>query len=116
MDLLTLEVHGSLSNPYAAGAVAIWTAIVVVLAVLLVRCAGPAVRAWTMVAAFAVVLLLTRPAQLLIGNVLYSLADDTIVSVGFWGGPPMWIAPLAALGAGVLARARLARRAGRPGH
>lgn len=116
MDLLTLEVDGSLSNPYALGAVVIWTAIVSVIVVLLVRRAGPAVSLWTLVAGGAVVLLLTRPAQLLIGNVLYGLGDDTIVGVGFWGGPPPWIAPLAALGAGLLERARVARRAGRSGH
>jgi hypothetical protein len=114
MDLLILEVDGSLSNLYAAGAVAIWTAIVSVIAVLLVRRGGPAVSTWAMVAASAIVLVLTRPAQLLIGTALYRLADDTIVSVGFWDGPPIWIAPLAALGAGVLARARVARRESRP--
>lgn len=52
---------------------------------------------------------ITQPAQFLVGNVLYWLADQRITSVGFWGGPPIWIAPVVSFCVGLLAfRSRVA--------
>src|SRR5215469_11974721 len=51
---------------------------------------------------FTVALLITAPAQGLIGNVLYWIVDQRITSVGFWGGPPVWIAPMVSCCVGVV--------------
>lgn len=105
MDLLHLEVDGSLANPYAAAAVAIWTAALSILAVLLVRRRDKS-RGWRAVELGVLLVLassVTWIAQPLIGNILYMMTDHRIASVGFWGGPPNWIAPSVAAGAGCLA-------------
>ena len=111
MEFLTLEVDGSLSNPFAAGAVAIWTVCLSVFAVVLARRSW-AGGSWPKVSTvlFIIGLLATNPAQVLIGNVLYSIADRQIVSVGFWGGPPIWIAPAVSCALGVLTWTRVRRR------
>jgi hypothetical protein len=46
-------------------------------------------------------------AQFLIGNILYKISNPAITSVGFWGGPPVLIAPAIA---GVVALASSRRR------
>jgi hypothetical protein len=95
LNLLILEVDGSLANPYAAGAVALWTAVLSALAVVLVRRftrSGRNRPTWAFL--FVAALLVTRPAQLFIGNVLYRIVDPQVTGVGFWGGPPVWIAPV----------------------
>jgi hypothetical protein len=103
MDLLILEVDGSLANPYAAGAVAVWTTILSAIAILLVRSIRTVGHRIAKAVLFGVVLLITKPTQLLIGNVLYWTADQRITSVGFWGGPPIWIAPAVSCCLGLLA-------------
>jgi len=101
MEFTTLEVDGSLVNPFVAGAVAIWAA-VLSLAVLAARRQGR--RTLRIVAlAFAVVLTTaTSVAQLVIGVILYSVASARFVDVGFWGGPPLWPAPVVAVIAGLI--------------
>lgn len=91
MDLLNIEVDGSLANPYAAGAVAMWTVLLSLGLSLLARRIRYSGRTATIL--FAGAILTTHPAQFAIGNVLYRAADPNISSVGFWGGPPLWIAP-----------------------
>jgi hypothetical protein len=110
MDLLTLEVDGSLANPYAAAAVVLWTACLSALAIALARGGRTGRhRLGLLVGLFVVGLPITKPAQLLVGNVLYWLADQRITSVGFWGGPPIWIAPVVSFCVGLLAfRSRVA--------
>jgi hypothetical protein len=111
-EILTLEVDGSLANPFAACAVAIWTAILSGIAVLLVwRRGGSGWSWWAGAILFAVALLVTKPAQLAIGNALYWLMDHRVTGVGFWGGPPVWIAPFASCCVGLLARAVVSHRA-----
>jgi hypothetical protein len=95
MDLLTLEVDGSLANPYAAGAVALWSVLLSSIAVVLVRRLASPGRAWPPWALlFTAALLVTKPAQPVIGNVLYGIAAQRVVSVGFWEGPPVWVGPV----------------------
>ena len=102
MDLVTLEVDGSLANPYAAGAVAVWTTILSAIAIHLARSNRTADHRIAKLVLFGLVLLITKPTQLVIGNVLYWITDQRITSVGFWGGPPIWIAPAASCCLGVL--------------
>ena len=93
---MILEVDGSLTNPMAAGAVAIWAIILSGVAlVAALRICPPLVR----LGAFILVSVMstaTRHAQHLIGSILYSVVDWRVVDVGFWYGPPTWIAPLVA--------------------
>jgi hypothetical protein len=92
MDLLYLEVDGSLANPFAAGAVAIWTALLSMATWRLARRYPIPAHSFIWAACLIVLLVVTRPAQFVIGNVLYQISDPGITSVGFWGGPPIWIA------------------------
>ena len=107
---MILEVDGSLNNPFAAAAVAIWAAVLSGVAVTAaLRCCPLIVR----LGALALVLAMstaTRYAQYRIGSILYSVADGRMVDVGFWGGPPTWIAPLVAGAVSVTAWAVLRRR------
>lgn len=97
MEFTTLEVDGSLVNPFVAGAVAIWAAVLSSLAVLAARRQGR--RTLRIVAlAFAVLLTTaTSVAQSVIGVILYSVTSARFVDVGFWGGPPLWPAPVVAV-------------------
>lgn len=98
-----LEVDGSLANPYALAAVLVWTTILAGVTFSIFRQPGPMPGRAGL--AGLVALALTTPLwQFVIGNILYRIEDSSIVSVGFWGGPPNWIAPLAALIAAVAAR------------
>jgi hypothetical protein len=91
MDLLTLEVDGSLANPYAAAAVVLWTACLSALAIALARGGRTGRhRLGRLVGLFVVGLPITKPAQLLVGNVLYWLADQRITSVVRRSGLPLW--------------------------
>lgn len=93
MDLLFLEVDGSLANPYVAGAVAAWTVILSAGAVWLAQSIVRSGRAAAKTALFVGLLPLTMPAQIILGEILYQLTHPAVTSVGFWGGPPIWIAP-----------------------
>lgn len=73
---MDLEVDGSLANPYAAGAVAVWTTILSAIAILLIRSIRTVGHRIAKGVLFGVVLLITKPTQLLIGNVLYWIADQ----------------------------------------
>jgi hypothetical protein len=103
IDILILEVDGSLANPYAAGAVAVWTTFLSVIAVVLVRRFTRRERtqpAWALLLILALVA--TKPAQLRIGELLYRIVNPRITDVGFWGGPPVWIAPAVSCCVGIL--------------
>jgi hypothetical protein len=103
MDFMNLEVDGSLANPFAVGAVALWTAILSGIAVFLVRRVRTSGRAIANGALFCVAILATPGAQVAIGSYLYWTNDHRMASVGFWGGPPIWIAPVVSCGIGSLA-------------
>jgi hypothetical protein len=120
MDFLTLEVDGSLANPYAAGAagaVAVWTACLSALAIVFVRSGTRRSSGHHFLPGvlFIIGLLVTKPAQLLIGNVLYWIVDQRLTSIGFWGGPPIWIAPVVSCFLGSVTWFHVRRRGGGPG-
>ena len=92
LDLLHITVDGSLRNPYAAVAVAVWATILTVAAVRMVRSITRR-QAISRIALFAGLAFLTRPAQILVGSLLYWIGDRAVNSVSFLGGPPVWIAP-----------------------
>lgn len=111
LNLLVLEVDGSLNNPRVVCAVIIWTAVLGFIGILSARCVRTK-RALSMllVAVFVLLALVTPRAQLSIAEALYIIASRGVTSVGFWGGPPVWIAPVvagsAALGAWLWAAAK----------
>jgi hypothetical protein len=92
IEILHISVDGSMQNPYAAGAVAVWTSILCVAAVWMVRSITNR-EAISRMCLFAGLALITRPAQVLIGSLLYWLGDRAITGVSFLGGPPIWIGP-----------------------
>jgi hypothetical protein len=124
IDIINLDVDGSLSNPFVLAAVVIWTLVMSAMVAL-------ATRAWLSVhprmrhssglrvalAAAVLVLFVSTPVvQFLIANVIYRIntmlrGGPMIVSVGFYGGPPVWPAWVgAALAAGgILWSSRLSR-------
>jgi hypothetical protein len=96
-ESLTLEVDGTLRNPVVLWSVVAWSVVLSVLAAWFLN-SWPKRRRFT---PFVVVAFFATPfAQFAIGNVAYSLHDSRVVSVGFWGGPPMWQAPLAGVAVG----------------
>jgi hypothetical protein len=92
IEILHLTVDGSMQNPYAAGAVAVWTGILCVAAAWMVRSITSR-QAISRICLFAGLALLTRPAQVLIGSLLYWIGDRAVTGVSFLGGPPVWIGP-----------------------
>ena len=113
MDLMSLEVDGSLANPFAAGAVAIWAAVLSAVAVAAVwqmtRSGFPA-GSLILFGLFGALVLVTRRAQETLGELLYSIADLRMVTVGFWFGPPVWIAPTVGVLSGLAAWLYFRRR------
>jgi hypothetical protein len=122
-DLTTIEVDGSLRNPTVVVTVVIWAVILSLIsagAACLwarsrratdVRARGRGVAAILVAAALY---LATPLAQFAIGNALYVQrlgrvgreGGPSVISVGFWGGPPAW----PAWGAGLLAGYLVLRR------
>ncbi len=98
LNLLVLEVDGGLSNPRVLCAVVMWTALLSVVGALGARWVRTRnVRAVVPVAVFVLLSLVTSRAQLVIAEALYILTSlGGITGVGFWGGPPVWIAPVVA--------------------
>jgi len=124
-DFVTLEVDGSLRNPVVILAVTTWACILAIVsafgAIAWVRSraaveAGAQNRGVAAVLGVALLYMGTPVAQAIIGNVIYALqakwdGGPDVVSVGFWGGPPVWPAPLVGLVAAyvVFRRARSRR-------
>ena len=102
-DLISLEVDGSLANPYTADAVAIWTVTLSATSTIFARSNSTPGGSLAKPTLFGVLVLATRPMQILIGNMLYWITDQGITSVCFWGGPPSWIAPPVSCSVGLLA-------------
>ena len=113
MDLMILEVDGSLANPFAAGAVAVWAAVLSAVAVTAVRQltrSGFPAGSLILCGLFVALALITRRAQDRVGEVLYSIAELRMIQVGFWFGPPTWIAPTVGCLFGVAAWVYFRRR------
>ena len=114
MSLLILEVDGTLANPYAAGAVALWALVLSGIAGTLVRgliSSTRATYAWALL--YAAALVITDPAQRFVGRWLYKATDLGIADVHFWDGPPVWIGPAASICVAVVAWLVLVRRRAR---
>lgn len=95
MNLMDIEVDGSLRNPVVLWTIIAWTAVLIAAAVVIVlRRVSPVAR-FTRIGTVAVVLLLTAPVQFDIVGIVYRLRDPAVMGVGLWGGPPIWLAPLA---------------------
>ena len=109
LDLLHLTVDGSMKNPYAASAVAVWTMFLTVAAVWMVRSATRG-ELLARVGMFTGFVALTRPAQRLVANLLYWISDRSIVGVTFLEGPPIWIAPTVSCVVAVVLWAYIAKR------
>ena len=106
--ILTLEVDGTLRNPFVVATVVTWSTMLSGATWLLVRWvlgsaepsgASPRLRRVLAVPALALLFLATPVAQHVLGNLIYQLdymrRSETLASVGFWGGPPIapsWIA------------------------
>jgi hypothetical protein len=94
---ITLEVDGSLRNPTVLAAVIFWSAALIGLTAWVVK-AWP--RRRHRVGLVVLAYLLTPIAQNATACMTYWAHDSRISGVGFWAGPPVWIAPLAGVAAG----------------
>jgi len=97
---MTLEVDGSLQNPFALAAFAIWLLVVVASAIGLgIRAAKRTTRTKPIYLLSLGLLLvpITKLAHGLIATALYNWPDGGVTSVGLWGGPPMFPAPIVAI-------------------
>lgn len=117
LNLLVLEVDGSLNNPRVLCAVVIWTTVLGLTGVLGARWVRTRkVSAMLLAAVFVLLALFTNRAQLFIAEALYILTSrGGLTRVGFWGGPPVWIAPVVAGSVAMGVWLRAARRRGRNG-
>lgn len=97
---IILEVDGTLANPVIRIAVAVWS---IVLMLVSARFAYLRSRGRKRFPVLATLLYLATPvAQRLIGLALYRMDDPDIISVGFWGFPPLWVAPAMGIAAAVV--------------
>jgi hypothetical protein len=112
-SLANIDVDGSLANPVIRVAVAIWAVILAVpLIVMLRRVTTARDRLICVAAVFAFGCVTSPLANRALGVLIYQVITKPGVSVGFFGGPPFFASPLAAVAiAGVAAYA--IRRVGR---
>lgn len=107
-DFLTLEVDGSFRNPVVVFVVAVWAGVLAIASMAAAFAWYPS-RATTppstrgrrvaVVVGVAFLYVATPIAQGILGNVVYAVQSHwdggpAIISVGFWGGPPLWPAPV----------------------
>lgn len=105
MDLLTIEVDGSLANPLASATVVFWAVVLSALVVATIarlarrRSSGMILLVLTIALMWG-----TKRAQNVVGNLIAAVVLGGWVDVGFWGGPPTWIAPVVAAACGCVFR------------
>ena len=116
-SMRTLEVDGSLQNPIVVLTVLTWSCVLALATAALVRSTMRRQRdrrPWLLICeiTIAVLYLATPIVQFLIGTLYYRMnfagTGVTLVSVGFWGGPPVlpsWVLG-ALVGLSVLLRSR----------
>jgi hypothetical protein len=97
MDLVFLEVDGSLENTYAAASVLLWAVLLCCFGILGVCGRCPRTIRWTGAALGLILAARTRNGQQLIGSMLYSATSAGWVDVGFWDGPSTSVAPTIAV-------------------
>lgn len=83
MDLLTLEVDGSLANPYAAAAVVICTAMLSVIALAVIRSIRLSGRMRLKLAGLLMLFVITPAAPQMLGTLCFWITDPRFASVGF---------------------------------
>ena len=104
-EFMTVEVDGTLNNPVVVQAVLLWSAVLALWTIATLKFWRE--RRRLVLAVLAGAYVVPPLGQFIIGNVIYRLQDPRILSVGFWGGPPIWIAPLAgAMAGGIVLVAR----------
>lgn len=97
--MVILEVDGTLANPRVQVAVGVWSLVLILASI---RFAILRSRGRKRFPVLVVLLSLATPvAQHFIGLALYKIEDPDVISVGFWGGPPVWIAPILGIAAAV---------------
>jgi hypothetical protein len=115
---MILEVDGSLRNPFVVATVVLWSALLSGFSFFVGTRWNQRQRSRSERVQLALVLLLTIAGtpnvQFSLGNLLYKTEamftpGPTITSVGFWGGPPVAPASVAALIAFVVATRRKER-------
>lgn len=111
MTLIAVDVDGSLANPVMQVVVAVWSLLLTVAVVGVLRASIPGKMRAGIVAAVAVFGFLAGPLFCrLAGMLMYSLFSKPGRSVGFFGGPPPLVAPAAAVLVGSLVHAVLISR------
>jgi hypothetical protein len=110
LDMMTIDVDGSLKNPIVLVAVLLWGLFLAVVTAVGARwwmsARRPGRRGRTVTAvsiAIATLYLGSWLAEFILGNILYKIdfalaGQPQVISVGFWGGPPV----LPAWGIGLL--------------
>jgi hypothetical protein len=106
-DIMNLEVDGTFNNPAVIFAVALWSIILCLLTLCAFRTVynfqrgfSPTKKVVLLLIILLLVMAVTDVAQFALGNIIYKVHDvlngqHRSLSVGFWGGPPIWVAPLA---------------------
>jgi hypothetical protein len=100
LNFMTIEVDGSLRNPFALAAFAIWLVVLVSFAIVFGIRAAKQTRKTKWLALLGIGLLLvpiTKLAHGLIATLLYNWPDGGVASAGLWGGPPMLPGPIVAI-------------------
>jgi hypothetical protein len=99
LNMIILEVDGTLANPRVQVAVGVWSLVLILASSRFAILRSRGRKRFPML----VILLsfATPVAQHFIGLALYKIEDPDIISVGFWGGPPVWIAPMMGIAAAV---------------
>ena len=98
-----IVVDGSLNNPVVVIAVIIWSVLLAVITLIILhKIFRSYLREFNIakkrrILRISIILFLTyivTPiAEAIIGNIIYMIDMGWNVSVKFWGGPPIWIAP-----------------------
>lgn len=98
--MVILEVDGTLANPVVRVAVGAWSIVLMLASARFVYLRSHGRKRFPVLASS--LFLATPVAQQLIGLALYKIENSDVTSVGFWGGPPVWIALLMGIAAAVV--------------
>jgi hypothetical protein len=118
---ITLEVDGTLRNPVVILSLGAWLLVLsAVAAAMAYAIRGITGRAQAIAGIACIALLgagafgLSRFVVTTVGTWIYQRQNSEIISVGFWYGPPRWLAPVAAVTVFVLLAWYTRRRERRP--
>ena len=95
---MTLEVDGTLHNPIVLRSFVVCAIPVVIVAILTGHdLASSATRGKRRGMALVLLIFVSPILIRIVGNALYQVGSRGIISVGFWGGPPIWAMPAIAV-------------------